>query len=126
MKWPRFQFGLVSVFGSVTLLSVFLVLDTRPSSPKMIGHVELDSPQFRPGIWILGYEYGWPWTYRRESFKVGSFVTDHFDKLDWYAFAANMGVAITLSAVGGWLADRAILATTRSLRRAGPETETED
>jgi hypothetical protein len=95
------QFRLPTLLVAVTVLCVLLVANTRPSEPISLGHVSSDDPRIRPGLWIMGNEFGWPWTWRVESFKSELFDQTPFDRIDYGGLAANVaaGLMVTLSAV---------------------------
>lgn len=103
MKFLRliFELRLPTVFLLVALAGALIGLNLRPGEAKMLGHVSGDEPPIRPGLWILGNDYGWPWTYCTESFKTDVIAIDAFDRFDWLCLAGNTAVAIS-SLVALW------------------------
>lgn len=103
MKFLRliFELRLPTVFLLVGMASALIGLNLRAGDARPLGHVSSDKPPIRPGLWIVGNDYGWPWTYRTEAFKTDIIAIDAFDRFDGLCLAGNMAVAIA-SLVALW------------------------
>lgn len=101
------QFRLSTLFVAVTVAALLAFLNTRPGPPKLLGHVSSDEPPMAPGMFVMGNDYGWPWTYRTESFKTDTIQIRVFDHLNWRPLAANIAVGLlavlVVAASGGLL-----------------------
>src|SRR5437016_11303206 len=64
-----------------------IAANIRPGQPILLGHVSSDEPPIRPGLWIHGNEFGWPWRYRTESFKTDAIRIAVFDRFEWLPLA---------------------------------------
>ena len=93
------QFRLPTLLIAVAVLCVLLVVNTRPSDPISLGHVSSDDPRLRPGLWIMGSEFGWPWTWKVESFKSASFDLTSFDHIHYRGLAANVLAGLLIVAL---------------------------
>jgi hypothetical protein len=110
------QFRLSTLFVAVTLAGVLTFLNTLPGPPKLLGHVSSDEPPIAPGMFVMGNDYGWPWTYRTESFKTETIQIRVFDHLSWGPLAANIAVgllAVIVFAIGTNLLLRLVQARER-------------
>src|SRR5579872_7135248 len=96
MKFLRliFELRLPTVFLLIALASALIGLNLRAGDARPLDHVSSDKPPIRPGLWIVGNDYGWPWTYRTEAFKTDLIAIDAFDNFDWLSLVGNMAVAI--------------------------------
>ena len=58
-------------------------------------------PRYGRGLSFFGDDYGWPWTYRTESFKTADIRIDAFDQFYWLGLVGDIavGVAIVVAAV---------------------------
>jgi hypothetical protein len=97
----RFQFRLRSLFIAVTVFCVILNANLQPSRSRLLGHISSDDPMIRPGLWIIGHDYGWPWRYQTVGFKTDDMPVDPFDRFYSWALAGNVavGIAITLAVI---------------------------
>ena len=88
------QFRLSTLFVAVTVAAILVFLNTRAGAPKLLGHVSSNEPPIAPGIFVMGNDFGWPWTYRTESFKTDTIQIRVFDHLNWRPLAANIAVGL--------------------------------
>jgi hypothetical protein len=95
-RWlPWLQLRLLTLLILVGILCGLIVANTR-GRPTVLGHVQIRSGPGWPGLFIFGWEYGWPWVYRTESFKGELFAGTGFDRLDRLAFLKNAGVGVSI------------------------------
>jgi hypothetical protein len=97
MQWRRmFQFRLLTLFVTVAVLCFLIAANARPHSFRLLGHVTSDVPTIRPGLWISGEDYGWPWPYKTESFKTEAIQITVFDQFYWLGFVGNLAVGLVI------------------------------
>jgi hypothetical protein len=94
---PLFRLHLATVLSVGAGALVLLLANTWPF-PKVLGHVSSSEPPIAPGLWIHGDDYGWPWVYKRESFKTEAVPFGIFERFDRLSLVANatVGLAILL------------------------------
>ena len=107
------QFRLPTLLIAVAAVCVLLAANTRPSQPVMLGHVSMKEG----GLWIMGSEYGWPWTWRVQSEGyVPDLVRHVFDEFHLTGLSANAAVGL-LIVIGSMMASEVALWGLRHRRR---------
>ena len=116
LRW--LQFRLATLLVAMAVLGVLLVVNTRPSEPVSLGHVSSDDPRIRPGLWIMGHEFGWPWTWRVESFKGDLLDSTPFDRVHYGPLAGDVAAGLLIVAVAMFVTE--ILLRLRHSRTTAP------
>jgi hypothetical protein len=87
------QFRLPTLLVAVAVVCLLLTANTRPSQPVMLGHVSMKEG----GLWIMGSEYGWPWTWRVQSEDhVPDLARYVFDEFHLTGLSANVAVGLLI------------------------------
>ena len=111
------QFRLPTLLIAVAAVCVLLAANTRPSQPLMLGHVSSDHPQIRPGLWVMGREFGWPLTWRvRPENHLPELLGNVFDEFHLTGLSANVAVGL-LIVVGSMAASEFALSGLNRWRR---------
>jgi hypothetical protein len=109
MRFRCFQFRLRTLMIVVTVFCVMQSINLRPSNRRTLGHIKSNAPPIAPGLWVMGEDYGWPWTYKTEQTDLPQ--SDYFDRFYLWGLVGDIGVAALIALA-------TVLATVNVLRIA--------